>query len=113
MFDDLDLDNLLNIDTQEKAEARINKCDSLSAIIEDMAFRQTVLHVLLLAGIVTENDFNASLEHFKKENTAIFAEQLLLEIQRVKEIKKKKQEELEKQAQEAEEWVDDKNIGKA
>ena len=70
--------------TLEEAIAYIKKNPMLSNTIEDMAFKQTIVNVLILAGIVTENDFNASVNHFKEQLYEDFGRELLKEADQVR-----------------------------
>jgi len=67
-------------ETKEEAIAWINKDANSQTLIEEMAFRQVVVNILVAAGIITENDFNASVAHFKKLFTEKFAEEMLAKI---------------------------------
>ena len=64
-------------ETIEEAMAYVNKDPSMQALIEEMAFRQVVINVLVAANIITEKDFNESVKFFKNTITKSFAEELL------------------------------------
>jgi len=110
-LEDLELDFLFDeIDSLEKAESYLEKNEGIRALAEEMAFRQTVIKIFLLSGLVTENDFNISVEQFKRDNIHIFAEKLLANIKQAQEHRKQEEEEFENSD---EEWSEDENIGKA
>lgn len=76
-FDDL-LNGFLQMPkTHDEAKEYIQKFPSMKASIEDMAFRQVVINTLILAGLVTENDLNASIKHFEDQLYDEFADELL------------------------------------
>ena len=83
---DVEIEKLFSIDSLDQAKAYIKKSKSTVALAEDLAFKQTVLNVLFLSGVVTENDFNASFEHFKEEMLDTYAKALLEEITAAKEL---------------------------
>jgi len=83
---DVEIEKLFSIDSLDQAKAYIKKSKSTVALAEDLAFKQTVLNVLFLSGMVTENDFNASFEHFKEEMLDTYAKALLEEITAAKEL---------------------------
>ena len=85
LFDNLGIDDLLNIKTVEEAKKYVLANPQLQMSAETMAFRQTILNILLVAGLVTENDFNAAIEHFKDEANNIFASKLLEEVKKANE----------------------------
>ena len=64
-------------ETLEEAIAYINKDPSMQTLVEEMAFRQVVVNILVAANIITEKDFNDSVAHFKKLFTQSFAQELL------------------------------------
>jgi len=63
--------------TLDEAIKFLEKDEASQLAIENMAFKQVVLNILIAAHITTENDFNASVEYFKKLFTQQFAEELL------------------------------------
>jgi len=93
--------------TLEEAIAYIKKNPVLSNTIEDMAFKQTLVNVLILAGIVSENDFNASVNHFKEQLYEEFGKELLKESEKVR-----AEEEAETDV-DWDDWPNDKNIPQA
>jgi len=68
-----------------EATSLVKKSAYIRSAAEEIAFRQTVINILVLAGIVTENDFNASVAHFKEKAFDDFAKKLLQESQMIKE----------------------------
>ena len=67
-------------ETKEEAIDWINKDPSSQTLIEEMAFRQVVINILVAANIISEKDFNDSIIHFKKLFTERFAEEMLAKI---------------------------------
>ncbi len=109
-FDDL-LNGFLKMPkTKEEAINYIKKFPSMKVSVEDMAFRQTVINTLILSGIVTENDLNASLKHFEDQLYEQFAEELLEMVKELEEETKTKLEtfSLDKDDEEEEEDTDKK-----
>ena len=99
-------------ETLEETIEYLKKDPVCQTTIEDLAFKQVVLNILIAAGIVTENDFNASVSHFKEVLTESFAENILKRVQELKKIKLQVQEPEEETAEEIE-IDDDKDIAKA
>ena len=64
-------------ETKEEAIAYIQKDHSCLAFVEEMAFRQVVINILVAANIVSEEDFNDSVSHFKALFLDKFADELL------------------------------------
>ena len=64
-------------ETKEEAIAYIQKEPNCLAFVEDMAFRQVVINILVAANIVSEEDFNDSVAHFKSLFLDKFADELL------------------------------------
>ena len=64
-------------ETKEEAIAYIQKDPSCLAFVEEMAFRQVVINILVAANIVSEEDFNDSVSHFKALFLDKFADELL------------------------------------
>lgn len=71
------MENFKVPETLEEAIAYINKDPSMQSLVEEMAFRQVVVNILVAANIITEKDFNESVAHFKKLFTKSFAQELL------------------------------------
>ena len=69
----------------KEATSMVKRSAYIRSAAEEIAFRQTVINILVLAGIVTENDFNASVAHFKEKAFDDFAKKLLQESQLIKE----------------------------
>ena len=64
-------------ETKEEAIAYIQKDPSCLAFVEAMAFRQVVINIVVAANIVSEEDFNDSVSHFKALFLDKFADELL------------------------------------
>ena len=64
-------------ETKEEAIAYIQKDPSCLAFVEEMAFRQVIINILAAANIVSEEDFNDSVSHFKALFLDKFADELL------------------------------------
>ena len=71
-------------ETKEEAIAYIKKEPSCLAFVEDMAFRQVIINVLVAANIISEKDFNDSVTHFKSLFLDKFADELLEKIKAAK-----------------------------
>ena len=71
-------------ETKEEAIDYIKKDPSCLAFVEDMAFRQVVINILVAANIVSEKDFNESVSHFKALFLDMFADELLEKIKAAK-----------------------------
>lgn len=67
-------------ETKEEAIAYIQKDHSCLAFVEEMAFRQVIINILVAANIVSEKDFNESVSHFKALFLDMFADELLEKI---------------------------------
>ena len=72
-------------ETKEEAIAYIKKEPSCLAFVEDMAFRQVVINILVAANIISEEDFNDSVSHFKALFLDKFDDELLEKIKTAKE----------------------------
>ena len=70
--------------TKEEAIDYIKKDHSCLAFVEDMAFRQVVINILVAANIISEEDFNDSVSHFKALFLDKFADELLEKIKAAK-----------------------------
>ena len=64
-------------ETKEEAIAYIQKDHSCLAFVEEMAFRQVIINILVAANIVSEKDFNESVSHFKALFLDMLADELL------------------------------------
>ena len=71
-------------ETKEEAINYIKKEPSCLAFVEDMAFRQVVINILVAANIISEKDFNESVSHFKALFLDKFADELLEKIKEAK-----------------------------
>ena len=71
-------------ETKEEAIAYIKKEPSCVAFVEDMAFRQVIINILVAANIISEKDFNESVSHFKALFLDKFADELLEKIKAAK-----------------------------
>ena len=63
--------------TPEEALEYISRDPACQSTIEELAFKQTIINILIASGLVTENDFNASINHFKGAFAQEFAEHLM------------------------------------
>lgn len=80
----MEVDKLLNDllklpETLTDAIALVKKSPLMASIVDEAAFKQTVINVLIAAGLVSENDFNASVEYFKDKMFEEFGKELLKE----------------------------------
>ena len=71
-------------ETKEEAIDYIKKEPRCLAFVEDMAFRQVVINILVAANIISEKDFNESVSHFKALFLDKFADELLEKIKAAK-----------------------------
>ena len=71
-------------ETKEEAIAYIKKEPNCLAFVEDMAFRQVIINVLVAANIISEKDFNDSVAHFKSLFLDKFADELWEKIKATK-----------------------------
>ena len=71
-------------ETKEEAIAYIKKEPNCLAFVEEMAFRQVVINILVAANIISEKDFNESVSHFKALFLDKFADELLEKIKAAK-----------------------------
>ena len=67
-------------ETKEDTIEYIKKDPSCLTLVEEMAFRQVVINILVAANIVSEEDFNDSVSHFKDLFIDKFADELLEKI---------------------------------
>jgi len=67
-------------ETIEEAIEYVGNDPTCQITIEDLAFKQVVLNILVAAGLVSEKDFNDSITHFRGMITKTFAENLLAKI---------------------------------
>ena len=66
-----------------EAIAFVKRNPVMKTTIEEMAFKQTVINLLIAAGLISENDFNASVEYFKNQLFEEFGKELLKEAQAI------------------------------
>ena len=71
-------------ETKEEAIDYIKKDPSCLAFVEEMAFRQVIINILVAANIISEEDFNDSVSHFKALFLDRFADELLEKIKAAK-----------------------------
>ena len=71
-------------ETKEEAIDYIKKEPRCLAFVEDMAFRQVIINILVAANIISEKDFNESVSHFKALFLDKFADELLEKIKAAK-----------------------------
>ena len=71
-------------ETLEDAIEYIKEDPTCQITIEDLAFKQVVINILVAAGIVSEKDFNDSVNHFKELLNRSFAEKLLNNVNKIK-----------------------------
>ena len=71
-------------ETKEEAIDYIKKEPSCLAFVEEMAFRQVIINILVAANIISEEDFNDSVSHFKALFLDKFADELLEKIKAAK-----------------------------
>ena len=76
-FEDLLNGFLKTPKTREEAKEYIKKFPGVKAGVEEAAFRRVVTNALILSGLITENDFDASLRHFEEETYDELADELL------------------------------------
>ena len=112
-FEDLLNSFLKTPKTHDEAKEYIKNFPSVKAGVEEMAFRQVMINTLILSGLITENDFNASVKHFEEKLYDEFADELL---NMADELEKAKDAELEEAGlpdDDEEDWLNDKEIAKA
>ena len=98
--------------TLEEAVDQINKDPVCQTTIEDLTFKQVVINILIASGIVTEDDFNQSVTHFKNLLTKQFAENLLERLKMLHQSDIELEEIDDPLEDNSDDWPDDK-IGKA
>ena len=112
-FEDLLNGFLKTPKTHDEAKEYIKKFPSMKASVEEMASRQAIINTLILSGLITENDFNASVKHFEEKLYDEFADELL---NMADELEKAEEAELEEAGlpdDDEEDWLSDKEIAKA
>ena len=97
-------------ETKEEAIAYIKKDPSCLAFVEDMAFRQVIINILVAANIVSEEDFNDSVSHFKALFLDKFADELLERIKAAEtnlELEDDDDQEYTNNEDDFDDWLDD------
>ena len=95
-------------ETKEEAIAYIQKYPSCLAFVEDMAFRQVVINILVAANIVSEEDFNDSVSHFKALFLDKFADELLERIKAAEtDLKYNNDQDCDDDENDFDDWLDD------
>lgn len=87
-FDDLDIDffKLLDIDDKAKAEAYLRNNARYMQMISDSAFRQVVYSVLVLAGLVSEDDLSDAIKSCENSLLSQMADRLVESIAEIKAV---------------------------
>ena len=95
-------------ETKEEAIAYIQKDPSCLAFVEEMAFRQVVINILVAANIVSEEDFNDSVLHFKALFLDKFADELLERIKAAEpDLKCNNDQDCDDDEDDFDDWFDD------
>ena len=95
-------------ETKEEAIDYIKKDPSCLAFVEEMAFRQVVINILVAANIVSEEDFNDSVSHFKDLFLDKFADELLERIKAAKaDLKYNDDQDCNDDEDDFDDWLDD------
>ena len=95
-------------ETKEEAIAYIKKEPSCLAFVEDMAFRQVIINVLVAANIISEKDFNDSVSHFKALFLDKFADELLEKIKAAEpDLKYNNDQDYTDDEDDFDDWLDD------
>ena len=95
-------------ETKEEAIAYIKKDHSCLAFVEDMAFRQVVINILVAANIISEKDFNESVSHFKALFLDKFADELLEKIKAAEaDLKYNDDQDCDDDKDNFDDWLDD------
>ena len=102
-------------ETKEEAIAYIKKEPNCLAFVEDMVFRQVVINILVAANIISEEDFNESVSHFKALFLDKFADELLEKIKTAKaDLKYNDDQDYDNDEDDFDDWLSgDKKIYKA
>ena len=94
-------------ETKEEAIDYIKKEPSCLAFVEDMAFRQVVINILVAANIISEEDFNDSVSHFKALFLDKFADELLEKIKAAKtDLKYNDDQDCDDDEDDFDDWLD-------
>lgn len=99
--------------THEEAKEYIKKFPNMKASVEDMAFRQVIINTLILSGLITENDLNASLKHFEDQLYDEFADELLKMVDELENAKDLGLEEVDFPDDDEDDWPSDNEVAKA
>ena len=95
-------------ETKEEAIAYIKKDHSCLAFVEEMAFRQVIINILVAANIVSEKDFNESVSHFKALFLDKFADELLEKIKAAEaDLKYNDDQDCDDDEDNFDDWLDD------
>ena len=95
-------------ETKEEAIAYIQKDHSCLAFVEEMAFRQVIINILVAANIISEKDFNESVSHFKALFLDKFADELLEKIKAAKaDLKYDDDQDYADDEDDFDDWLDD------
>ena len=95
-------------ETKEEAIAYIQKDHSCLAFVEEMAFRQVIINILVAANIVSEKDFNESVSHFKALFLDMFADELLERIKAAEpDLKYNNDQDCDDDEDDFDDWLDD------
>ena len=95
-------------ETKEEAIDYIKKDPSCLAFVEEMAFRQVIINILVAANIISEEDFNDSVSHFKALFLDRFADELLEKIKAAKaDLKYDDDQDYADDEDDFDDWLDD------
>ena len=95
-------------ETKEEAIDYIKKDPSCLAFVEEMAFRQVIINILVAANIISEKDFNESVSHFKALFLDMFADELLEKIKAAKaDLKYNDDQDCDDDEDDFDDWLDD------
>lgn len=112
-FEDLLNGFLKTPKTKEEAKEYIKNFPGVKAGVEEAAFRRTVTNALILSGLITENDFDASVRHFEEELYDELADELLAAVGELEKAEEAEPEETGLPDDDEEDWSDGKEIAKA
>lgn len=71
-------------ETLEEALDYVNNSELYQANIDDLAFKKVVTNVLITSGLVTDEDFDSSINYFKDQLTRKYAESVLEQANRLR-----------------------------
>ena len=112
-FEDLLNGFLKTPKTREEAKEYIKNFPGVKAGVEEAAFRRVVMNTLILSGLITENDFNASLRHFEEETYDELADELLAVAGELEKAEEAERGETDLPDEGEGDWSDGKEIAKA